>query len=192
MTSRTKQAPTSRARRWFLTGFAVVYAAWLVVGVVDNLVWMPQLIAPTTPLDEIYAVLTRAGSAPGVAIAPILWLVFWAIAGAIYLTVLLPAHPRFQAVAGPTSWLIVVGSGLTLFGAMAFWQWGSGFGMGMEVSDELPPYVGNTTPFGQFCVYGGFLITLLGALTWIIGGLRAGGSRPAGTTAGQADAEGIS
>lgn len=165
-----------RLRVGLFAGFAVAYGSWLVLGVVDNLVWMPRLIAPSTPLAQIYSVLADAGSAPGVVIAPVLWFLFWEVAGLVYLGIFLPVHRVFRRVAASMSAMSVLGIGLALFGAMAFFEWISGFGMGMEVSDELPPYVGNTTPFGLFCFTGGALIALIGGALWLIGTLRAGRS----------------
>lgn len=174
-TTRTHSEPRrpSRRRAGLFAAFAMVYGLWLVWGVIDNLVWMPQLIAPSIPLDEIYAVLTKAGSAPGVAVPPVLWFLFWGAAALAYLLVFLPAHRHLRRVTDAVAPLAVVGIGVALFGAMAFFQWWSGFAIGMEVSDELPPGVGNTTPFGMFCFTGGFLIALTGGTLWLIGTLRA-------------------
>ena len=176
--------PYALARRAFFVGFAAVYLLWLVLGMVDTLVWEPQYVAPTTPLDRIYQVLTDAGSARGVVASPVLWLLFWAAIGAAYLIVFLPAHPKFDPVAAAVPLISLIGIGLIVFGAMAFFEFWSGFAMGMEVSDDLPPGVGASTPFSLFCLTGGFLIALGGGALWAASLLRAArlGRRPPGTS----------
>lgn len=165
--------PSGWARRAFIAGFAAVYLLWLVLGMIDTLVWMPQYIAPTTRLDRIYQVLADAGSAGGVVLSPVLWLLFWAAVGAAYVIVFLPARPKFHPVVAAVPMVSLIGIGLLVFGAMAFFQWWSGFAMGMEVSDDLPPGVGASTPFSLFCFTGGFLIALGGGALWLAGATRA-------------------
>lgn len=158
--------------------YAVVYGAALVLGVLDDLIWLPQLIAPSVPLGEIYAVLGRVGSAPGVVAPVVLWFLFWGAAGLACLVLLLPAHDAFRRVADSATPAETLGVAMTLLGTMMFFEWCSGFGMGMEVSDELPPYVGDTTPFGLLCLGGGFLIAVMGGGVWIGGAVRSRGTQP--------------
>jgi hypothetical protein len=150
-----------------------VYPSLLVIGVLDTLVWMPQYIAPTTPLNRIYSVLADAGSLGGVVLSPVLWLLLWGVVGLAYLVVFLPVHPKFRRVGAAVPLLSVVGIGLVVVGAMAFFQWWSGFAMGMEVSDELPPGVGASTPFSLFCFIGGSFVALTGGAFWLASAARA-------------------
>jgi hypothetical protein len=138
---------------------------------------MPQYIAPTTPLDRIYSVLADAGSLRGVVLSPVLWLLFWAAVGLTYLVLFLPVRPRSRPAAAAISLSNVIGIGLIVFGAMAFFQWWSGFAMGMEVSDDLPPGVGASTPFSLVCLGGGFLIALIGGAVLLASAARASRSR---------------
>jgi len=170
-------SPSAVARRVIVAGFGVAYVSLLVVGMVDTLVWMPQYIAPTTPLSRIYSVLADAGSLRGVVLSPVLWLLFWAAVGSAYLVLFLPVRPRFRPAAAAVSLSNVIGIGLVVFGAMAFFQWWSGFAMGMEVSDDLPPGVGASTPFSLVCLGGGFLIALTGGAVWLASTARATRSR---------------
>jgi hypothetical protein len=138
---------------------------------------MPQYIAPTTPLDRIYSVLADAGSLRGVVLSPVLWLLFWAAVGSAYLVLFLPARPRFRSTATAVPLSSVIGIGLVVFGATAFFQWWSGFAMGMEVSDELPPGVGASTPFSLVCLGGGFLLALAGGAVLLASAARTTRSR---------------
>lgn len=142
----------------------VVLAAMLVLGTVDTLVWLPQYLAPTTPLDRILAVLSRSGDLPWVTSSAMLWLVFWSLLGALYVLLLLPGARAFRSAAERLGALGTAAIGCLLIGAAGFFHWWSAFGMGMSVSDELPPYIGGTTPFGAVLALGGLGVGVVGLL----------------------------
>ncbi len=55
---------------------------------------------------------------------------------------------RVRATIDAVRPVTAVALGCLLVGVTGFTHWFSAFGMGMSVSDELPPYAGGTTPLG--------------------------------------------
>lgn len=142
----------------------VLMAAVLVLGTIDTLVWLPQYLAPGIPLDRIYAALAASSDLPSCIVSALIWLVFWAVLAAGYIAVMLPVHAVFVPVAGAARPLGTAAIGALLVGATGFFHWWSAFGMGMSVSDELPPGIGGTTPLGIAIVTGGLLAGVAGML----------------------------
>jgi hypothetical protein len=145
-----------------------VLAAMLVLGAIDTLVWLPQHLAPTTPLDRIYAVLGASSDRTAIVVSVAVWFGFWGFLSAWYVLFLLPALPAFRPLREHLRPLGVLAIGCLLIGAVGFFHWWSAFGMGMSVSDELPPGVGGLTPFGSklefYAILVGFAGVVLGAL----------------------------
>ena len=157
-----------------MTTVGVLLAAMLVLGTVDTLVWLPQFLAPTTPLDRIFAVLSRSGDLPSVTSSAMLWLVFWCLVSAAYVLLLLPGPRALRPAAERLGAVGAAALGCLLIGAAGFFHWWSAFGMGMSVSDELPPYNGGTTPLGAVLALGGVGAGLVGVLLGALAlGLRA-------------------
>ena len=84
------------------------------------------------------------------------------------MVVLLPALLRLRPAAEGFGALRAAVLGCLLVGAVGFFHWWSAFGMGMSVSDELPPFTGGTTPFGVVLALGGMLVGLGGVLLGVL------------------------
>ena len=165
-------------RRVVVLAVGVVATAMLVLGTLDTLVWMPQQLAPGIAPERITAALEASGDLPYVTASALVWLVFWALVTAAYVVVLLPAVPRLRPAIDAVRPITVVAFGAVLLGAVGFLHWWSAFGMGMSVSDELPPYVGGTTVLGAALALGGLLLGAVGFVVGIVAILTSGRSRP--------------
>jgi hypothetical protein len=159
-------------RRLVVLAVAVVAAAVLVLGTLDTLVWMPQELAPTTPLAGIYGALDRSGDLPYCVGNAVVWAVLWSVMSIGYCALLLPAHPRLRSVIGSTGPFGAAALGALLLGAIGFFHWWSAFAMAMSVSDELPPGAGGTTGLGMVIVLGGLLAGVTGAVLGVIALVR--------------------
>ncbi len=153
-------------RRVVVGTVGVLLAAVLVLGTVDTLVWLPAYLAPGIPLDRIYAALGASGDLLSCTLAPVVWLVFWGVLGALYVVLLLPVHRAFARIGLRT--VAVAAIGALLLGAASFFQWWSAFAMAMSVSDALPPGVGGTTPLGMAIVLGGLVLLGIGAVLGVV------------------------
>ena len=157
-----------------MTAVGVLLVAMLVLGTVDTLVWLPEHLAPTTSLDGIYAGLTAADDMPFAVLGVPVWIVFWAVLGTAYVLLLLPGVRALRPAAEGVGALGAAALGCLLLGAVGVFHWWSAFGMGMAVSDDLPPGVGGTTPFGVVLALGGVIVGLVGVvLGALVLGLRA-------------------
>jgi len=156
------------ARRLVVLVVAVVALAVLVLGSVDTLVWLPQELAPTTPLADVYGALDRSGDLPYSVGNAVVWAGLWSAATVGYLALLVPERPRPRAASGPTGPLAAAAVGALLLGAIGFLHWWSAFSMAMSVSDELPPGAGGTTGLGAAIVLGGVLAGLAGAVLGLL------------------------
>ena len=107
------------------------------VGALDLLIWSPQAMAPDYTLDEIWAALPPPELAAGMAFS-IIWIVFWTAATLVYLAGAISVLGR----AARPSTRSLTAAGLLLVAGAVFFQFVAGFGIGMSISDTLPPYVG--------------------------------------------------
>ena len=148
--------------------FGVVLAVVLTLGTVDTFVWLPQYLAPGIPLDRIYDALAASDDLPYTTTYAVAWLLFWTVLAAAYVALLLPASPRFRPAIAPVRPIAAAALGALLLGATGFLHWWSAFGMGMSVSDELPPYGGGTTPLGVVIVLGGVLSGVTGLVIAVV------------------------
>ena len=109
----------------------------VLVGALDLVVWSPQAQAPGYTLDEIWAALPAAGLAYDMAFV-IVWIVFWSVAALVYLAGGISLLGR----AARPSTRSLTSAGVLLIAGAVFFQFFAGFGIGMSISDTLPPFAG--------------------------------------------------
>jgi hypothetical protein len=155
-------------QRLVVSGVGAVLVAMLVLGALDTLVWLPQHLAPGIPLDRIYDALSASRDLPSILVTVAVWFGFWAFWTALYVVLLLPALRVFRPLPELLRPIGVLAIGCLLIGAVGFFHWWSAFGMGMSVSDELPPGVGGLTPFGSKLELGAILVGFAGVFFGVL------------------------
>lgn len=136
-TRRTAHQAAPRSAWLAVIGTAALALATVAVGALDLLDWSPRAMAPGYTLDEIWAALPPSELAAGMAFS-IVWIVFWTVATLIYLAGGISMLGR----AARPSTRSLASAGLLLVAGAVFFQFFAGFGIGMSISDTLPPFTG--------------------------------------------------
>jgi hypothetical protein len=153
-------------KTWSGSAFAIMIAAWAVLGAVDTLVWMPQTLAPTTSLPDAYAAMADIGDVP--------WVVPWPLLCAVVGLAVAALVARRPSRSGSTPNRL--GIALLAVGVLTFaWAW-SALPMGLWLSDHLPPYEGGLSLFGGLATWVGTAAAVVGAVLVVVAWAR-GASR---------------
>ncbi|MBG6054968.1 hypothetical protein IWX81_001379 [Salinibacterium sp. CAN_S4] len=145
-TRRTAHEAAPRAAWYAVIGTATLALATVALGALDLLVWSPQAMAPDYALGEIWAALPPAELAAGMAFV-IIWIVFWTVATLVYLAGGISVLGR----AARPSTRSLTSAGLLLVAGAVFFQFFAGFGIGMSISDTLPPFRGGGSDIRAWC-----------------------------------------
>jgi hypothetical protein len=157
--------PASPSARRLATAVAgvlllVILGLGLYLGLVDD----PLAQSPGHSLAWTYPALAKAGELPDAVVPLVVWAVFWAIP-IVFLVILglVPSRPGrlLNRVWRPrtigTVALVVGGPAMTS-------QWFAEFGMGLDLGDDVPPFVGGNSLFGA--IYG--LLALIVLATAVV------------------------
>ena len=144
----------------------VLVLAVMVLGAIETMVWSPLAMTdPQYDLGRIYAIV-----GPVTVVGTLISLWVWAAFGIGLTTAagLLLLQPRRPA---PPLAVMAVGAALLLLGSFArFW---ADFGMGNNVSDEVPPYRGLQSPVGELLYgFGAAMLPVL-AVVGVVALIRA-------------------
>jgi hypothetical protein len=106
------------------------------IGLLDVLVLLPAVLAPSTGLPQVWAEVVSKGDLVPVLVGPAVWALLCAMAAARHLRA-----RRTRAA------LVVGGTALVEFGVLAALAQVAAFGMGLWLSNHLRPFEGGSTAF---------------------------------------------
>lgn len=133
----------------FVAAAGASLLAIIALGTADLLVWSPEAIAPGWSSAHIFATLSPQDRWGGLA-AVAMWLYWWLAVSVSF--VLAAAVPRTRRrVSEPTLTTIALAIAA---GTMCMHLWAE-FGLGMNISDTIPPYVGGMSRFADLYAIAG-------------------------------------
>ncbi|WP_133763738.1 hypothetical protein [Amnibacterium kyonggiense] len=129
-----------------------------VTGLLDVLVLLPGVLAPSTGLPQVWAEVVSKGDLVPVLAGPTVWALLCAMA--------VVRHLRARR---PRAALVVGGTALVEFGVLAALAQMAASGMGLWLSNHLRPFEGGTTAFedvalvlGGASITGGVVLLMIG------------------------------
>jgi MFS family permease len=150
---RPRESAITPASGGFVAAAGASLVAVIALGAADLLVWSPEAIAPGWSSAHIFATLSPQDRWRGLA-AVAIWLYWWLAVSVTFMIAAAVPRTRRRVSASTLATIALA----IAAGAIGFHVW-AGFGLGMNISDTIPPFVGGMSRFallysiaGQACL----------------------------------------